>query len=186
MEMERATAGQRRVQAVAIGMGAFADHGLTTAAVQHVADRLGLSQPYVFRLFGSQQAFFLACLDELEERFRAVIRRAAAAAPDVPLPAMRAEFRDLLADEVHSGLWMQASALVRRNDKIARRLRALIAGVLAEVDRLATTTPDELLRFVADGALTVQSRALGVDVRDGIQDAVESLRKRPVAEAVAR
>jgi AcrR family transcriptional regulator len=65
-----------------------ADHGLTTSAMQQVADEMGVSRPYVFRLSGSKQSFVLACMDEPEGRAREVLRQAAATCPSDLLQAM--------------------------------------------------------------------------------------------------
>lgn len=184
MATERSTAARRRAQATASGMRAFADHGLTTAAIQQVADEIGVSQPYVFRLFGSKQSCFLACLDELEHRVRAVFRQAAATHPGDPLEAMGAGFRELIADGVVTGLWLQASATARADQTVAARCRAVVAGVLEEAERLTHAPPDELARFVARGALVVQLQALGVDLTGGSGAAVDALRAAGAGRAL--
>jgi AcrR family transcriptional regulator len=176
MAVERSTASRRRGDAITAGMRAFADLGLTTAAMQRVADEIGVSQPYVFRLFGSKQVFFLACLDELEIRVRDVFQQAAAAHPADPLEAMGAGFRDLVADGVASGLWLQASAAARGDATVAARCRLFIAGVLDEAGQLTGATPAELAQFLADGALVVLLQAIHVDLTGGSRAAVESLR----------
>jgi AcrR family transcriptional regulator len=176
MTLRRSTAAHRRAQAIAAGMRIFADQGLTTSAVQQVADEIGVSQPYVFRLFGSKQAFFLACLDELEARVRAVFREAAAAYPNDPMPAMGAGFRELIADGVISGMWLQAVTAARRDEEIAARCRQLAARVLAEVERWTEAPPEDLARFAARGALVMLLQPLGVDLTGGSQAAIDSLR----------
>ncbi|MEV6597996.1 TetR/AcrR family transcriptional regulator [Actinoplanes sp. NPDC051346] len=181
MGTERGTAAKRRADAVAAGMGVFAHQGLTTAAIQQIADEVGVSQPYVFRLFGSKQAIFLACVDELEVRIRGVFRRAAAASPDDPLRAMGADFRDLIADGVISGLWLQACAIARADETVAARCRALICGVLEEAERLTAATPEDLARFLANGALVTVLQAVGADLTGGSQAAVNSLRAETVS-----
>src|SRR4051794_37169303 len=176
MGARRSTATQRRAEAVAAGMRVFADHGLTTSAMQQVADEVGVSQPYVFRLFGSKQAFFLACLDELEERVRGVFREAAVTCPRDPLRAMGDGFRELVADGIVSGLWLQACAAARRDETVAARCRSLISGVLEETERLTGAVPSDLAGFLADGVLVMLLQALGVDLTGGSRAAVESLR----------
>lgn len=176
MAAERSTATERKAQAIAAGMRVFADHGLTTSAVQQVADEIGVSQPYVFRLFGSKQAFFLACLDELGVRVRESFRQAAAGSPGDPIRAMGAGFRELIADGVIGGMWLQAVTTARRDAEVAARCRALIAGVLAEVERLTDASPDDVAAFAARGALVMLLQPLGVDLTGGSQAAVDSLR----------
>ncbi|SDJ05276.1 TetR/AcrR family transcriptional regulator [Nonomuraea jiangxiensis] len=178
METRRGTADQRRAEAIAAGMRVFADHGLTTASIQQVADAIGVSQPYVFRLFGSKHAFFLACLDEFEGQVREVFREAAGASPGDPLPAMRAGFRELLANDALTGLWLQACATARSDEAVAERCRAVVSGVLQEAARLTDTAPESLGRALADGALVVMLQALGVDISGGSRAAIESLRAK--------
>ncbi|MFB4314409.1 TetR/AcrR family transcriptional regulator [Actinomadura sp. 21ATH] len=173
----RSTAAERRGQAVGAGMRVFADHGLTMAAVQQVANDIGVSQPYVFRLFGSKQALFLACLDELEGRVVEVFRAAAEAGTDDPLRAMGAAFRDMVADGVVTGLWLQACAAARRDEAVAARCRALLGAVLDEVGRLTGVGPDGIARFMGDGALVVLLQAIGADLSGGSRAAVRSLRR---------
>ncbi|TCB90734.1 TetR/AcrR family transcriptional regulator [Micromonospora zingiberis] len=176
MATQRSTAPRRRADAVDIGMRVFADHGLTTASVQQVADQMGVSQPYVFRLFGSKREFFLACLDEMEARIRQVLRQTAVECPDDPLPAMRAGFRALIADGVVTGLWLQACAAARSDEAVAARCRALIGGILDEAEQLSTAGPQELRGTLALGALVVMLQALGMDLSEGSQAAIDSLR----------
>lgn len=157
-------------------MRVFADHGLTTSAVQQIADEIGVSQPYVFRLFGSKQALFLACLDELVDRVRTVFRAAATTSPDDPLLAMGESFRDLVADGVISGLWLQACAAARRDDAVAERCRSVLAEVLGEASALTQAGPTELTGFLANGSLVMLLQALGMDLTGGTRAAVDSLR----------
>ncbi|WP_433611403.1 TetR/AcrR family transcriptional regulator [Dactylosporangium sp. CA-139114] len=176
MGTQRSTAPRRRADAVDIGMRVFADHGLTTASVQKVADQMGVSQPYVFRLFGSKSDFFLACVDEMEGRIRRVLRQAAAHNPGDPLPAMRADFRALIADGVVTGLWLQACAAARSDEAVAARCRAVIGGILDEAAHWSTAESRELRDTLALGALVVMLQALSVDLSEGSQAAIDSLR----------
>ncbi|GGM66405.1 hypothetical protein GCM10011608_59580 [Micromonospora sonchi] len=173
---QRSTAPRRRADAVDIGMRVFADHGLTTASVQQVADRMGVSQPYVFRLFGSKRAFFLACLDELEARILRAMRQAAAGHAADPLPAIRADFRAMIADGVVTGLWLQACAVARADEMVAARCRALLGGILHEAERLSGAGAQQLRGTLALGALVVMLQALGVDLTNGSQAAIDLLR----------
>ncbi|MGI5211794.1 TetR/AcrR family transcriptional regulator [Plantactinospora sp. CA-290183] len=176
MGTQRSTAPRRRTDAVDIGMRVFADHGLTTASVQKVADQMGVSQPYVFRLFGSKRDLFLACVDGMEARIRQVLHQATAQNPGDPLPAMRAGFRALIADGVVTGMWLQACAVARSDEVVAARCRAVIGGIVEEVEQLSMAGPQELRGTLALGALVVMLQALGMDLSEGSQAAIDSLR----------
>ncbi|HZM81944.1 MAG TPA: hypothetical protein VFC19_40005 [Candidatus Limnocylindrales bacterium] len=112
----------------------------------------------------------------MQQRVRDVLRDAAAAARDDPLPAMRAGFRGLLSDGVIPGLWLQACAAARRDEVVAARCRVLISGVLEETARLSEGSPDRIGRALADGALIVMLQAIGVDLAGGSHAAIDSLR----------
>jgi AcrR family transcriptional regulator len=172
----RGTATQRRSDAIEAGMRVFADNGLTMSAVRQVAEEIGVSQPYVFRLFGTKQAFFLACLDALAERISTVFQKSAAAAAAEPLDAMGAGFRDLVADGVVSGLLLQACAAARGDEQIAARCRSLISRLLGEAGRLTGAAPCELTDFLASGALVLLLQAIGADLTGGSRAAVTALR----------
>jgi AcrR family transcriptional regulator len=155
---------------------AIADLGLTTSAVQRVAEEIGVSQTYIFRLFGSKQALLLACLDEMEDRVREIFHGAARLDQDERLEAMGAGFRALVADGALSGLWLQACAAARGEEEVRARCRSFISGVLHEVERHTGATSDELSSFLGRGALVLQLQALGVDLSGGSGAAVEALR----------
>ncbi|MCZ7423867.1 TetR/AcrR family transcriptional regulator [Verrucosispora sp. WMMA2121] len=176
MAEQRSTARRRRTDAIDIGMRVFADHGLTTASIQQVADRMGVSQPYVFRLFGSKRNLFLACLDELEARIGQALQQEAGAHPADPLPAMRTGFRTLIADGVVTGLWLQACAAARSDAVVAAHCRALVGRILEHAGRLSSAGPQELRGTLALGALVVMLQALGMDLSEGSQAALDSLR----------
>lgn len=175
MDTERSTAARRRAAAVAAAMRVFVSHGVTTSAIQQVADEIGVSQPYLFRLFGSKQALFLACLDELVVRVGTVFRAAATDSRSDPLLAMGEGFRDLVADGVISGLWLQACAAARSDEAVALRCRAVLSEVLREAGRLTGAGPAELTGFLANGSLVMLLQALGMDLSDGSRAAVDAL-----------
>jgi AcrR family transcriptional regulator len=59
----RHTADQRREAVVVAAMAAFAAKGLYGTATEEIARRAGISQPYLFRLFGSKLNLFLVVLE---------------------------------------------------------------------------------------------------------------------------
>lgn len=59
----RHTADQRREAVVVAATAAFAAKGLYGTATEEIARRAGISQPYLFRLFGSKLNLFLVVLE---------------------------------------------------------------------------------------------------------------------------
>src|SRR5260370_734881 len=58
----RQTAAARRESILAAAVVEFAEQGLHGTATEAIARRAGVSQPYVFRLFGTKKALFLAAV----------------------------------------------------------------------------------------------------------------------------
>src|SRR6266536_5211701 len=71
---ERKSAEERREQVLDAAIDVFAEHGLSGASTDAIARRAGISQPYLFRLFGTKKELFIAsverCFAETLERFQ--------------------------------------------------------------------------------------------------------------------
>src|SRR5919202_2305036 len=71
---ERKTAAERREAVLDAAIVEFAERGLAGASTEEIAKRAGISQPYVFRLFGTKKDLFKAavarCLRETLETFQ--------------------------------------------------------------------------------------------------------------------
>ncbi|MET9253271.1 TetR/AcrR family transcriptional regulator [Streptomyces sp. NPDC003717] len=76
--MVRMSAEERRESVIRAAMGEFAQGGFYGTSTETVAKRVGVSQPYLFRLFPSKKAIFLA----VAERCLADMRRLFAEASD--------------------------------------------------------------------------------------------------------
>lgn len=174
MGSARGNATDRRIQAVAEGLSAFADHGVTTTAIQQVADRMGVSQPYVFRLFGSKRAFFLACIDSLPALTTEMLVRNAAGAED-PMEAVGTGFRELVTDVAISGFWLQACAAARADAEIASRCRGVVVSVLRTTQAGTGADAEGLAVFFGRAALVMMFQTLGIDLSEGSYAAVASL-----------
>jgi AcrR family transcriptional regulator len=71
---ERKTAEERRAEILVAACYEFADGGLTGTSTEDIARRAGISQPYLFRLFGTKKDLFIAsvdrCMADMLELFR--------------------------------------------------------------------------------------------------------------------
>jgi AcrR family transcriptional regulator len=74
VEGTRSTASERRDEVLAAAQVAFARTGLHGTSTGDIAEAAGISQPYLFRLFGTKKKRFVAtgerCLEETLELFR--------------------------------------------------------------------------------------------------------------------
>ena len=95
----RMPAAERREAILEAAMTEFALGGLHGTATEDIARRAGITQPYVFRLFGTKKALYLEtierCFDRIQREFEAA---AATAEPEEKLQAMGKAYGPLLRD----------------------------------------------------------------------------------------
>src|ERR1044072_3740220 len=77
----RRSADERRREIVEIAISHFAQHGYNGTSTDQAAREAGISQPYLFRLFGTKRELFLACNAAMHDRIAATF---ADAARDLP------------------------------------------------------------------------------------------------------
>lgn len=112
----RQTAEERKEAVVAAARIEFAAHGYAGTSTQDIANRVGVSQPYLFQLFGTKRDIFIAaiqeCFNRVITKFEGVARetRKSTQDPHEILHAMGFAYCDLLADRDMLRLQMQAYA----------------------------------------------------------------------------
>jgi len=114
---------ERRREIVEAATREFAVGGLHGTPVEAIAKRVGVSQPYLFQLFGTKKALFIAAVQRAFERIVGTFRAAAAeagvdAGPEVVLMAMGLSYHRLLGDR--SLLLMQMQAFAACEDEEIR------------------------------------------------------------------
>src|SRR5438270_11947489 len=60
---QRKSAGERREEVLGAALIEFAAHGLDGGSTEAIAKAVGISQPYVFRLFGTKKHLFMATIE---------------------------------------------------------------------------------------------------------------------------
>src|SRR5436190_14645507 len=150
---QRKTAEERRDEIVDAALVEFAERGLHGASTEDIAKRAGISQPYVFRLFGSKKDLFKAatarCLRETLETFQ---RAAEGLRGEEALSAMGAAYQELLADRNRLRSQMQAYAACDDPD-ICEVVRNGYGDIVAYVERVSGLPPAEVSHFFATGML---------------------------------
>lgn len=93
------TAEERRESVIRAAIIEFARGGYAGTATASIARRVGVSQPYLFRLFPDKRAIFLAaarrCTDEIREQFAAASE---GLEPEDAYHAMSDAYTELIAD----------------------------------------------------------------------------------------
>src|SRR5215218_10714730 len=95
----RKTADERREEILAVALEEFGEHGLNGTSTDTIARKAGISQPYLFRLFGTKKELYLEtvrrCLSETLEFFQ---EAADGLRGEEALLAIGHAYRGLLAD----------------------------------------------------------------------------------------
>jgi AcrR family transcriptional regulator len=170
---KRLTAEARRQAVLDTACRVFSRSSYRGATTAEIAREAGISEPILYRHFGSKRDLYLACLDEAWRAFRAVSEEAVAADPEQSLGAIAdaymAKGRKLRVVD----LWIQAlneasddrviAAAVRRQ---IREVRDFFADVIRDGQRRgvvhADRDPDaEAWIFIAAGLLATIDRRLG-------------------------
>jgi AcrR family transcriptional regulator len=151
---ERKSAEQRRDEILDAAIIEFAQHGLEGASTEDIAKRAGISQPYVFRLFGTKKELFTAvinrCFRETLELFQ---RAAEGKRGEAALEAMGdAYVNQLLPDRTRLLGQMQAYAACEDAD-IRAVVRAGYGDLVSYVDRVSGLPAQQITQFFAAGML---------------------------------
>jgi len=166
----RLPADERRAAIVEAAMTEFAAGGLAGTSTEAIARRAGVSQPYVFQLFGTKRALFLAAVQRGFERTRATFEQAArrhneTPDPDCPdvLTALGKAYMRLLADRTLLLVQLHAYAACA-DPEVRTAVRAEYAATIAAVRDLAgDATAENLRTFFASGMLLNVAAALGLE-----------------------
>jgi AcrR family transcriptional regulator len=149
----RKSAEERRDEILEAAQAEFAERGLHGASTEEIARRAGISQPYVFRLFGSKKDLFKAavarCLRETLETFQ---RAAEGKRGEEAFRAMGEAYMQLLADRTRLRAQMQAYAACD-DPEIRQIVRDGFGDLVAYVERVSGLPPEEVSRFFATGML---------------------------------
>lgn len=155
----RLSAEERREAVVAAALGEFALKGLAGASTDVIAARAGVSQPYVFQLFGTKRDLFLAVVRHAFQRtgiaFEDAARRFARGESTgcaTVLGAMGEAYRRLLADRTLLLIQLQAYAACGDPD-VRDAVRQEFARLHRGVEEATGATGAEIHQFFAEGML---------------------------------
>ena len=156
----RKSAGERREEIVGAAIRHFAVGGYAGTSTEAIARDAGISQPYLFRLFGTKRELFLACHNVCHRR---VIETFRAAAEDAPLEErverMGTAYVELLRDRTMLLFQMQAYAAAG-DPEIQAQVRDRYGALIREVATLTAADAETLGRFFGTGMLLTVLAAL--------------------------
>ena len=164
MATARSTAAQRRDDVLDAALVEFAAHGFEGASTEDIARAAGISQPYLFRLFGTKKELFKAsvarCLRETLELFQ---RAAEGKRGKAALEAIGQAYRKQLEeDRVRLRAQMQAYAACD-DPEIRDVVRAGYGDLVAYVRRVSGADWPTVWGFFSAGMLLNVLASMHVD-----------------------
>jgi AcrR family transcriptional regulator len=161
----RQSAEDRREQVLEAATHEFAVHGYHGASTAAIAERAGISQPYIYALFPNKRELFLAALARMDDNLRKTFFEAAQglASPEERLQAMGKAYRPLVeANRDQLLLQMQGHAAAASDPEIGPAIAASFKALVEDVRRVSGAPPEEVARFFACGMLINVTTALGL------------------------
>jgi len=151
---ERKSKDERREEILDAAMEVFAEQGYQGASTEEIARRAGISQPYVFRLFGTKKDLFIAvdirCFRQTLEIFQ---RAAEGKRGEEALHAIGEAYGELLATN-RTYLRGQMQAYAACDDpEICAVVQNGFGDLVTYVERVSGADPATISAFFAKGML---------------------------------
>ncbi len=144
----RMSADDRRDQVLKAAMTEFAMNGLHGTSTEAIAERAGISQPYIFRLWPTKKALFLAVVNACFDRTEAVVQGAIAGDGDTALKAgLRAAGHD---PEKAPHLFTGPGARLHAMGHAYLHLLSKREALLMQMQAYAACWDDDVRRLVRD------------------------------------
>jgi len=154
MVSSRMTASERRTAVLAAAITEFARSGYAGTSTEAIASRAGISQPYLFRLFGTKKGLFIATYELVSDRIIAAMTRAGTGLEgEEAMLAMGEAYGELMQDPELLQVQLNGFAAAPGDADIAATCRRTFE-VLWHLVHERTHMPDEeILRFFSMGMM---------------------------------
>jgi AcrR family transcriptional regulator len=148
------SAERRRELVIEAARAEFGERGYETTTTEAIARRVGVSQPYLFRLFPNKRAIFLAslegCFDQLEALFE---RSAAGQTGEAALESMGRAYNALLDDRSILRMQLHMWATACHDTEVRDLARRRVARLWQLAERLSGADDTRVMQFMASGML---------------------------------
>ncbi|MGH8890595.1 MAG: TetR/AcrR family transcriptional regulator [Acidothermaceae bacterium] len=159
----RMSAEDRRDQVLDAALIEFAQGGLAGTSTEAIASRVGISQPYLFRLFSTKKELFVATAQRCFDNIAATFALAAGGlAGEAAIAAMGNSYKTLLADR--NNLLAQLQMYAACDDpEIRDCVRAGFKRLYSQVESASGAPAPVIVTFFAAGMLCNLATALQLD-----------------------
>jgi AcrR family transcriptional regulator len=156
----RMSADERRALVLEAATAEFAMNGLHGTSAETIARRAGISQPYLFRLFGTKKELFLAVVDLGFDRVLAAVRQAAEATTDGNLLGDMADAYSQSLSENEGFLAQMQFYAACGDDEVRFAVRRRFAELFRFVEQVSRAGEEDVRAFFANTLLQSVAAAM--------------------------
>jgi len=154
MVSSRMTASERRTAVLAAAITEFARSGYAGTSTDAIASRAGISQPYLFRLFGTKKDLFIATYELVSDRIIAAMTRAGTGMEgEAAVVAMSGAYAELLQDPELLQVQLHGFAAAPGDADIAATCRRTFEVLWHLVRERTDMSDDEIRQFFSMGMM---------------------------------
>ncbi|HEY7207648.1 MAG TPA: helix-turn-helix domain-containing protein [Gaiellaceae bacterium] len=176
----RLTAAERREEILDAAMVEFSERGLHGTSTEDIAKRAGISQPYLFRLFGTKKELFKATNERCLRQTLGLMQTAAAGLRgEEALQAIGKAYMERLGDQTFLRAQMHAYTACS-DPEIREVVKRGYGELVAYAQRVSGADPEHIAGFFAQGMLLNVLASMDVLESDEpwAQTLIEGCRKR--------
>jgi AcrR family transcriptional regulator len=152
--VERKTAEVRREEILEAALFEFAERGLAGTSTDDIARRAGISQPYLFRLFGTKKELFIAsverCFRETLEMFQ---EAAAGRTGEDALRGIGEAYTLMIVENPHRLRGQMQAYAACDDEEICAVVRRGFGALVDHVERVSGLPPEQITNFFSFGML---------------------------------
>ena len=154
MVSTRMTASERRTAVLAAAITEFARSGYSGTSTDAIATRAGISQPYLFRLFGTKKDLFIATYELVSDRIIAAMTRAGTGLEgQAAQEDMGTAYAELLQDPELLQVQLHGFAAAPGDADIAATCRRTFEVLWHLIHERTDMTDEEILKFFSMGMM---------------------------------
>lgn len=165
MDDSLSTADERRKQVLAAALAVFAVHGYHGSSTAVIAKEAGISHSYVFKLYPTKEAMFVAVVDLYFNRLLEHFQDAAVGVTGTPAERLKKigiSYADILRDRNLMLIQLQvysATSVPAIREAVTNGLKRLVEYIQAETG----VTDEEIQNFIGGGFVATVNVALGIE-----------------------
>jgi AcrR family transcriptional regulator len=171
------SAERRRELVLDAARAEFGERGYEGTTTEAIARRVGVSQPYLFRLFPSKRAIFLAALEGCFDQLEALFDHASdGLSGEDALMAIGRAYNALLDDRAILRMQLHMWATACHDEEVRDLARRRMARLWQQAERISGADDTRVMQFMASGMLLNVFAAMDLPrIKEQLGDALTGL-----------